>query len=248
MTEEEPIPVAEPKPKPGRWITIGRFFFVLYPFVVLAIVLTLFPRWASAGQMRKLVLPPDRPGIINLAYGNKTAVSFQSKPQHLVPGAPERVDINFMGNDLTISALSANPGNLLVYTSNGARYVLLFHVVPEAKHDDVVEIISAERPNSKPMRLDRDSYKVEKLKVIVKPKTFWGSTKVSEVSAVTYSERLLGDELSDLLKSFKRLRCEKCVLNAKPTDPGLVCKGAISYPIKCTSDDSKGIEISRGGP
>ena len=66
-----------------------KILYLTYPLVVLLTVIILFPRWASAGQIRRLVLSPEKPGVINLAFGNATAVSFQSKPEKLVPGSPQ---------------------------------------------------------------------------------------------------------------------------------------------------------------
>ena len=90
----------------------------------------------------------------------------------------------------------SNPGNLLIYTS-GTRYVLLFKVVPEAKHDDVVEIVGAPRAGAKAMKLDQDAYHIETVRVLVKPRNKRQPMKIFSIQGIVFDDRLAGDEISD---------------------------------------------------
>ena len=106
-----------------------------------------YPCEGWAGQVRRLELTEDHPATVVLALGRSTAISFLSRPEKVVPGSPQAIQINFLGSDLTITPVSRKPGNLLVYTKSG-RYVILFVIGTESHYDDVVKVgaLSRARP------------------------------------------------------------------------------------------------------
>ncbi len=142
-----------------------RIAFLLYPFLIgiclfLLVYRALLPiSPAYAGQIRRAELSQDRPLIVRVAPGRTTVLSFSVRPEKVVPGNPQALEINFLSRDLTIRPLGAHPGNIIIYTKS-ARYVVLLQLTSESQYDDVVNISSA-NTRSKPLRLSEDTYRIE---------------------------------------------------------------------------------------
>jgi hypothetical protein len=224
---------------------IAQTLFILYPITVLFIAVFLFPRWSQAGQIRKIAISPEKPATINLAFGNATAISFPTKPETLVPGSPQKVDIHFLGKDITVTPLMSNPGNLILYTG-GKRYVLIFRIVSEILHDDAVEITNAADRNTRTIRLGEDSYHVETVKLRLQKKEKRKTIETTgSASAIVFENRLGGAELSDTLFNVKGLRCEKCAMRTESSERWLVCAKPMPTPIRCRSNEFTTIELKR---
>lgn len=225
----------------------SRVLYILYPTIVLLTVSILFPRFASAGEIRKLALSQDRPGVVNLAFGNATAISFQFKPEKLVPGSPHKVEINFLGKDITVSPLATNPGNLLVFTDRGL-YVLLFRIVPESRYDDRVEVVAPGARQTRAIQVTNDSYHVERVSVSATPANKKERVKEFAFDALVYSDRLTGDEFMEFLSFQKRLVCDGCFLNRGTPGRALVCRKPLPERFSCQSEAYRKIEIGRKSP
>lgn len=124
--------------------------------IIVAGIFLLYNSFSSAGQIRRLELSEDHPGTVVLALGRTTAISFASRPEKVVPGSPQALQINFLGSDLTVTPVSRKPGNLLVYTKSG-RYVILFRIGSDSDYDDVVKIGALGR--GRPVHLLTDSFR-----------------------------------------------------------------------------------------
>ena len=134
------------------------YFFYITAMIVMSIIL-LFNHVntdADAGIIRKILVSPDKPGIVRLALKRNTTISFLSRPEKVVPGAPQATEINFIGKDLNIRPLQGNLGNLTVYTKS-ERLVLLLQMGNESNYDDVVTIIPSF--SSRGYNLSKDTYK-----------------------------------------------------------------------------------------
>jgi hypothetical protein len=229
--------------KSARWI--ARTLFVLYPIAVLFVAVFLFPKWSQAGQIRKIAISPERPATINLAFGNATAISFPTKPETLVPGSPQKVDIHFLGKDITVTPMMGNPGNLILYTG-GKRYVLLFRIVSESLHDDAVEVTNAADRGVRAIRLGEDSYHIETAKLQFRKKEKKRTTETATTtSAIVFENRLGGAELSDALFLLKGLRCERCAIKNEGPERWLVCAKPMPSQIHCRSADFIAIDLTR---
>ena len=220
---------------------------VLYPVVVVSIAITLCYQ-AHAGRIRKMPLSQEEPGIVRLALGHSTAISFPVKPEKLVLGSPTKVQVDFLGKDITVSPLAKNPGNLLVYT-RGARYVILFQLGSDTAYDDVVEISPGSSRGVRPLRLQTDSYHVENFKITGVPRK-WDDKALERktVGSLTLGDKQLeGDELFDALKDIKPLRCSSCAVKRTASLLSITCVKPIDSEIRCESPAYKEIKISRGG-
>ncbi|MCM0606265.1 MAG: hypothetical protein KA715_09255 [Xanthomonadaceae bacterium] len=139
---------------------IKRFFFILYPSIILSLMLFVSVTEKShAGVMRKVELSPGKSAIVRVALKRVTILPFLSRPEKVVPGSPESLEINFLGKDLSIRPLSHEPGNLIIYTKAG-RYVVLLHMADKYNYDDVVEITSSH--SKRRINLLHDTYKNER--------------------------------------------------------------------------------------
>ncbi len=133
--------------------------------------LAIAPRSAQAGQIRKLYLTEQKPGAITLAFGQSTVLSFFSKPERVVPGSPHKLQIDFLGRDITVTPLASSPGNLIVYTKSG-RFVLLLKIGTASSYDDVVQIEPGRpRMNARPLRLLKDTFHLNDKPVIPRRKS-----------------------------------------------------------------------------
>ena len=189
----------------------------LYPLIVGAILVILLflassKHEAIAGSIRKAELSPERPLVVRLAIGRSTALSFPVRPEKVVPGNPQGVEINFLGRDLTLRPLSVRPGNLIVYTKS-TRYVVLLNLVSESAYDDSV-VINGLSSYSRPVRLTEDAFRVESFKISPLPK----GTK-TEITATTrnFGKVVESDSLPPTI------RCKDCVTKRINNLTQLIC-------------------------
>ncbi len=203
--------------------------YILYPLLIGTLLSVLLysainsDPIAMAGTIRKAELSSERPLIVRLAMGRTTAVSFTVRPEKVVPGNPQGVEINFVGRDLTLRPLGHNPGNLIVYTKT-TRYVVLLQIGSEASYDDAV-VINAFSSHSRPIRLAEDSFLVEEV-------------ELRDLTAKS------GQPLSVLVRREARalesdsfpegLRCKGCVLSREKSRTLLICKSEIKS-LDCTT-------------
>jgi hypothetical protein len=214
--------------------------------LVLSLALTAFALTPAshAGQIRKLQLTEDRPATVILALGRSTAISFLSRPEKVVPGSPQAIQINFLGSDLTVTPVGRKPGNLLVYTKSG-RYVILFSIGTDAHYDDVVRI--GTHGQVRPIRLLTDSYHLASLKVSVLPREA-GPLLPKEITVqLTTNEReISGSDLDALLSNPVltggsgvsggkiTLHCSGCLIHTRNGSARMSCVKPIEI-IHCES-------------
>jgi hypothetical protein len=190
--------------------------------------------WARAGQIRRLELSEDHPGTVVLALGRSTAISFTARPEKVVPGSPQAIQINFLGSDLTVTPVSRNPGNLLVYTKTG-RYVILFRVGNESNYDDVVKV--SPMGKGRPIQLLTDSFRTVGFHVESAERRGAKYTNVPEQIAVLMASNELeisSPDLKDLLSPVGAFRCKGCVLRGESDTARISCIKPISE-IHCES-------------
>lgn len=190
---------------------------------------------AQAGKIRKLAMYRDKPGIVVLAFERTTVLSFSVKPEKVVPGAPNKVQIEFLNKDITVTPLARNPGNLHVYTKTD-HYVILFQIGTEATYDDVVEITPGSSSKARPIRLFEDSYKVVNvnIKFIPKVKGVEGTSSEVPASLIANEKKIEGIDLYEALKPFGRLRCNDCILSNVKENTRISCANPIQF-ITCNS-------------
>ena len=141
-----------------------NIIIVLYPMIIAILAFLLFcltersPNQAIAGIIRWAEISEAKPLIVHLAQGRTTAISFAVRPEKVVPGNPQALEINFLGKDLTVRPVAPNPGNLIIYTKNN-RYVILFQLVSVPAYDDAVTVSSG-KPGSRVMKLGTDTYRI----------------------------------------------------------------------------------------
>jgi len=228
-------------------IRLRKIIFFIYPAAIFSIAIYLsFIQGARAGRVKVLTLSQDQPGKVVLALGKATAISFPVKPEHLVPGAPGSVAINFLGNDITVNPNARDPGNLLVYTKSG-RYVIVFELGSGGNYDDVVKIHFGNEGT--PLRLMEDSYHVENLKVALKAKSKAGKDSVLDIPVFVTGNgtQLRSPELFDAFKETKKLRCPGCVVSSKESSLQVSCARPIQ-DLKCEAAPFKEVLLRRSGP
>ena len=146
-----------------KWKAIAYF---LYPFLMGLILPTLFylvmksEYPALAGTIRRAQISQNKPLIVRLAAGRSTAISFAARPEKVVPGNPQALEINFLGKDLTLRPLGPRPGNLIIYTKS-SRYVILLQMGSESAYDDVVSV-STVAGHDRPFHLGTDTFIIER--------------------------------------------------------------------------------------
>lgn len=221
-----------------------KFAFWIYPAVILSVLIFFGTRPAHAGRVRKMILTEERPGIVHLALGRTTAISFLSKPEKLVLGSPEKVHVDFLNRDITVSPLAKNPGNLLVYTKS-ARYVILFDLGSSSNYDDVVEIRPGGRPRFTIQLLD-DTVREETLQITLIPSSKRSSTRQLNVPVlVTMSELRIGStELYDALESINGLHCVGCSSRRSDNNLQLYC-GKPIQEVQCSGAGYSKITLKR---
>lgn len=215
--------------------TIKQMAYILYPFGVAIMLPLLLTNEAKAGRIRKMPISKDKPGVVILAFERTTALSFPVKPEKVVPGAPNKVQIEFLNKDVTVTPLARNPGNLHVYTKTD-HYVILFQVGTEATYDDVVEISPSATSITRPLRLLDDSYKVVNFKIefIPKQKGVQGTSSEVPASIFANERRIESVDLYETLKPYGPLRCNGCVSSASKENARLTCVNPIQT-ITCKS-------------
>lgn len=196
-----------------------------------------------AGQVRKLDLSEEHPATVILALGRSTAISFLSRPEKVVPGSPQAIQINFVGSDLTVTPVSHRPGNLLVYTKSG-RYVILFAMGSDTHYDDVVRVGALGR--GRPLRLLTDSFTLSSLRVAARSR---GGGPVSGVPSeitvqlLTNEREVSGPDLGELLNlpgiagpsgARTPVRCAGCLVRGAPDQARISCMKPIGK-IHCES-------------
>jgi hypothetical protein len=134
------------------------YLYYLYLAAMLGMSIFLFVKHvnAEAGCIRKIQVSEKKSGVVRLASGRNTTISFLSRPEKVVPGSPDAVIVNFIGKDLNIRPVGSHPGNLTVYTKS-ERIVLLLQMGNESNYDDVVEIVPFNQRRG--MNLVKDTYK-----------------------------------------------------------------------------------------
>ena len=143
--------------------------YIFYPiFIVLALIFLLLlacPEEKSlmAGTIRRATITMDKPLVVRLAQGRTTAISFAVRPEKVVPGNPQALEINFLAHDLALRPLGPNPGNLIVYTKS-SRYVILLTLGSESSYDDIVNVQSGFSGN-RVVRLAEDSILIQQFKL-----------------------------------------------------------------------------------
>lgn len=130
--------------------------YYLYLAAMIVMSILLFVKHVEAGSIRKIQVSKVKSGIVRLASGRNTTISFLSRPEKVVPGSPQSLEVNFIGKDLNIRPLGSRPGNLTVYTKS-ERIVLLLQMGNESNYDDVVEILPV--ISKRGMNLTKDTYK-----------------------------------------------------------------------------------------
>jgi hypothetical protein len=197
----------------------------LYPVIIIGCVLAIVvAQRAHAGHIRQLELGPDRPGVVNLAFGRTTAISFSVRPEKVVPGSPQSIEVNFLGKDITIRPLTAKPGNLLVYTKS-SRYVILLQLGSESQYDDVVKVASSF--SNTPLRLLDDSFRIVNFSLTLKSKTKEIKPTLVPVMLISSEKSIEGIELKNALEIYKPLACKSCVVRYDSGSSKIVCNTPI---------------------
>ena len=199
-----------------------RIAFLIYPFLIGFLLPVLFftvgghnPE-AKAGIIRRTELSPDRPLVVRLAQGRSTAISFGTRPEKVVPGNPQALEINFLGRDLTLRPLGGKPGNLIIYTKSN-RYVILLQMVSDTSYDDAVSVNSFPSYGH-PVRLGDDTFLIEEISI-----QEVASKKQTSLSAFVRREGKVLD--SDSLPDD--LRCKGCILKKQNNSTQLLCGHSI---------------------
>lgn len=213
----------------------------IYFLVVLGVLAVCGLKSARAGHVRQLEITPDVPGVVHLAFGRTTAISFSVRPEKVVPGSPQAIEVNFLGKDITVRPLSSKAGNLLVYTKT-SRFVLLFQVGGESQYDDVVKVAPAF--SKRPLKLLQDAFRIVTLRIAPEKKD--SEAKPIEVPAMFRSDdkEVHGSELKDALQPYLHLVCRGCVIRRDQDELRLTCSAAIET-LHCTSAGLK-LLIQRG--
>jgi len=198
-----------------KWV---RAIYPILIALILAFLLVLASRKdlpANAGSIRIAILSPDRPLTVRLAQGHTTAISFAVRPEKVVPGNPQALEINFLSRDLTIRPLAPHPGNLIVYTKSN-RYVILLQIGTDANYDDVVSV-RASGVHSRIIRLGYDSFRVDDFLLKI-------GKQESHISGEIQESEKYGS-FQDLPKG---LHCPGCVVKDGDTITDIACRSEIS--------------------
>ncbi|MGK5083422.1 hypothetical protein WDW37_08945 [Bdellovibrionota bacterium FG-1] len=222
------------------------------------VALLAFAPLSQAGQVRKIELTEDHPATVTLALGRSTAISFLSRPEKVVPGSPQAIQINFVGSDLTVTPVSRKPGNLLVYTKS-ARYVILFVIGGDSHYDDVVKVGTMGRGH--PLRLLTDSFRLVSFKVVAKSQAgepIGGIPRELTLRLMTNEREISGPDLDELWglpgvmtgASKTKLHCEGCLvrINLRINQGGI--RITCIKPIEKIHCESKtvGLDLERSVP
>jgi hypothetical protein len=209
----------------GEFVTI--IVLPLYPFAIFFVLLYYLTSTSQAGNIRRAEATEDKPTVVRLAKGRRTAIHFWEKPERVIPGSPGKVQIDFLGNDVTVSPLASDPGNLLVY-ARGVRFVVLFQMVGGNGYDDVVELIPGKSKMLRAIHLDEDTYHLGQFKVV--SELFGKKTETAAQAILKNGGKIaLFDDL-DGFEKIKSIKCGHCVFSR--IDRTFVCQTPIEK-IEC---------------
>jgi hypothetical protein len=209
-----------------------KIAFAAYPVFIVAGIVFLMMRETRAGHVRQLEISPDQPGIVHLAFGRTTAISFSARPEKVVPGSPQAIEVNFLGKDITVRPLNAKAGNLLVYTRT-SRFVILFEVGSEAQYDDVVKV--APSFSKAPLRLLVDSFRISSVQISIEN----GHKSLEIPIALSFDERSIESaEFKEALQPYPHLVCTDCLLKHEADSLRLSCQMPI-HDVHCRSGQTK---------
>lgn len=211
----------------------------LYPLAIFLVLFYYFTLNANAGVIRQAVATEDKPTVIKLAKGRRTAIHFWEKPERVIPGSPGKIQIDFLGNDVTVAPIANDPGNLLVY-AKGARFVVLFQMASKLNYDDVVKLVPGKSKATEAIRLDQDIYQLANFKVFLEKS---GTKNESESQALLKNggKFAIISDLGDL-NLDKRMKCEKCVYSR--SDTALICKNPITK-VECHAPGNFKLSLQR---
>ena len=211
----------------------------LYPLVIFVILLYYLTSTSQAGNIRRAEATEDKPTIVRLAKGRRTAIHFWEKPERVIPGSPGKVQIDFLGNDVAVSPLASDPGNLLVY-ARGMRFVVLFQMVSGAGYDDVVELIPGKSKTLRAIRLDEDTYRIGRFKF--KYELYGKKTEATGQALLKSSGRIAVFEDLDGFEKIKSIKCGGCAFSR--SDATFVCQKPIEK-IDCHGTGGFRLNIQR---
>jgi hypothetical protein len=217
-------------------------FESVYPLIVYGILCLLVTAKVHAGVIRKVEVTADKPTVVHVCRGRSTAIQFWTKPEKLVLGSPGKVQVEFLGKDVTVSPLASDPGNLLVY-SRGSRFVILFKNASESAYDDVVELSPGKAKYVRPVRLERDSYQT----VILELRNHESGDSF-EIAALLKNEGK-EVEINDGLEWIgrRKLSCAGCVVRGmtpKTQSATILCANPIAA-LTCKLSDGNSFTLSR---
>jgi hypothetical protein len=218
---------------------ISMIAMPLYPFAVFCVLLYFFTLNSQAGTIRRADITEDKPTIVKLAKGRRTAIQFWEKPERVIPGSPGKVQIDFLGNDITVSPLANDPGNLLVY-ARGSRFVILFQMTSESTYDDVVKLAPGRSASVQAIRLDQDTYHIVTFDITSGEK---GKKTATTAQALVKDggKTAVFDDLGIILPT-QSLKCGQCVYSRK--DSMLVCPKPIEK-VDCRADGHYQLSIQK---
>lgn len=211
----------------------------LYPVAIFLVLLYCLTSPSQGGAIRKAEATQDHPTIVRLAKGRRTAIHFWEKPEKVIAGSPGKVQIDFLGNDVTISPLANDPGNLLVY-ARGTRFVILFQMTSEAAYDDVVQLVPGRSKEIRAIRLDQDTYHLATFKLVRQQ----SGTKTEAQIQVLLKDAGKVAVIEDLgdLSNVRGIKCGRCVYSREDTT--LVCSTPIEK-VECHGSGSFKLSLVR---
>jgi hypothetical protein len=203
----------------GTWkYLISTIVAPLYPIAIFLVLLYCLTSPSQGGAIRKAEATQDHPTIVRLAKGRRTAIHFWAKPEKVIAGSPGKVQIDFLGNDVTVSPLANDPGNLLVY-ARGTRFVILFQMTSELAYDDVVQLVPGRSKEIRAIRLDQDTYHLATFKLVRQQSGAKTETQI-QVLLKDAGKVAVIEDLGDLVH-VKAIKCGRCVYSREDTT--LVC-------------------------
>lgn len=214
----------------------------LYPLAIFVVLLYLFTSPSRSGIIRRVEITEDHPVVVRVARGRRTAIHFWVKPEKVIPGSPNKIQIDFLGNDIAVSPQFSDPGNLLVY-AHGSRFVILFQMAQESNYDDVVLLRPAVSHSLRAIRLDQDTYRLG---------AFQGSVKQSGHAHEINAAAILKDGgriavFDDLggTDGVKKFVCKGCVFSR--ADSTFACHQPIEK-IECQGSDGFRLSLKKVMP
>jgi hypothetical protein len=222
----------------------GNYFLImivmpLYPVAVFLILIYFLTSPAQSGAIRRAQATEDQPTIVRLAKGRRTAIHFWEKPERVIAGSPGKVQIDFLGNDIAVSPLGTDPGNLLVY-ARGLRFVILFQMASEGSYDDVVLLTPGRSKATQAIHLDEDTYHIGSFK-LTRRKLGEKTETITQVLLKNHGKSAVVEELGSL-DGIKNLKCGNCLYSR--ADRTLVCPTPIEK-VDCHSSDGFKLSIAR---